>query len=258
MPPAARNLIRDNNVSRNYRALKLAMWISGGSYWAGGLTERQTLNLVDRTINHPEVASRWEIRDIEVDIPKRGSVAWALPGAHPKLSIPQPACSPLIVLHEVAHLLKTTRRESHHGPGFTAIHLMLIELIKPVMLEPMMAAYHATRTPYDPSRIPLGESTFVPIADAFEFAAARSWLAAAMSSGGLSERERANLARTLKALGPAPGSPPLPPRQLPESVTIPTQALLSCNSDADIASAVLSELRRLVMPKEMRGKPKRR
>lgn len=251
-----RKAVRDSNVSRNYMALKLAMWITGGSYWQGGLTERQVLWLVERAINHPEVVARWETRDVEIDMPKRGSYAWAIRGAKDRLLLPEPSWSPLLVLHEVAHLLPATKRESAHGPGFVATHLMLIELLKPKMLDPMVAAYHATSTPYDVSRIPPGKSSYAPLSSTFGYAAARNWLSSAITSGQLGRKEAEVVGRAVRAMGPPPATAPLPPPTLPLSVSIPTETLLACNSDSDIAKAVLGQLRLSFEPRELK-RPKR-
>jgi len=249
--------IIDQHVGRNYRALKLALWLTERSYWQGGLTQRQTLNLITRTLNHREVRDRWGDIEVSVEFAERGSAAWALRGRYPKLHFPHAACTPLIVLHEVAHLLKPARREqAPHGPGFTAIHLMLVELMKPALLTPMLAAYRATCTPWDATFIPAGTSTHIPLLGALDITTTRRHLQALATSGALTKKEHARLRALLRDRGNRPAPPPL--RDLPAHVQIPTNALLACNSDRDIARLVLDVIAHELTPREMRRPPRKK
>jgi hypothetical protein len=160
--------MRDKLVGRNYSGLKLACWLSYGSYWQDTLRPTQVDNLISRTLNHPEVDARWgSLVEVDVRFPAKGQTAWAerKRGGKGLISLPTGTRSPLIALHEFAHLLPTTRREADHGQGFTAIHLMLVELMAPQSLPALIAAYHATHTKYDFSLIPEPdmESTYIPI-----------------------------------------------------------------------------------------------
>jgi hypothetical protein len=241
--------IRDSNVSRNYHALKLASWLTEKSYWQGGLTERQVMWLINRTLNHDEVQDRWGDIDVDVTFADTGNVAWALPGKTPQLFFPANAYTPLIILHEVAHLLKTAKREADHGPGFTATHLMLIELVKPQLLQPMLAAYEACCTPWDASRIPQGKSNYIPLVGSVQLTAARHQLQALLASGIITEKERRQILTVIKNIQVT--QPPAL-RSMPAEIRVRTENLLACNTDKDIAKLVLNSLAEELQPKEMK------
>ncbi len=252
--------MRDTSQLRNYRGLKLASWLTEGVYWKDTKTENQVMNLIERCLNHPEVHARWpQLEEVSVNFPKRTGFAWAERKRNGKgeMSFPPGTLSPLIVLHEFAHLLPTSRREPDHGPGFTAIHLMLIELLYPQGLRAMLAAYHATGQSYDFSRLPSPStpSKYIPVVSGAQFNDSLNSMKALLTSGVLSRREKEKLQSVIVEASKKPhrdDEPPLMP--LPNEVHIPTEALLKCLTSDDIAKAVLHELRKEMLPTHMRGK----
>lgn len=250
--------MRDAAVGRNYYALKLACWLTQGSYWVNTLTTGQAFNLVERALNHPEVHARWpQLVEIDVLFPER-AIAYASAerkrGGSGLLKLPKGTLSPLIILHEVAHLLPTTKREADHGPGFTATHLMLVELLAPSALRPLLAAYHATGMKYDPSLIPApsAPSSYVPIVTGAPLHDSITHMRALLASGVLTpaERRRTEAAiQKLKRKETVEYDPLLP---LPQNVQIKTADLLKCNSPEQIAAVVLGNLRDDLLPERMR------
>lgn len=249
--------MRDTSRLRNYRGLKLASWLSQGSYWVDTLTEAQTVNLINRTLYHPEVAARWpKLTDIEVEFPTRGTTAWAerKRGGKGTLTFPPGTKSPLLVLHEFAHLLATRKPEAHHGAGFTAIHMMLVELMAPDMLRPLIAAYHATGMQYDPSLIPEPQtpSTYVPIVAGAPLHDSITHMRALLASGVLDPEERRTTESAITRLKKKETGDHAPLLPLPVDVRIPTAALLRCNTPEAIAKVVLDSLRNEMLPPRMR------
>lgn len=260
--------MKDTGVGRNYSGLKLACWLSYGSYWEDTLRTLQVDNLVSRTLNHPEIDARWpKLQEIDVRFPVRGTTAWAerKRGGKGILSLPVGTRNPLIVLHEIAHLLNTTKPEPDHGPGFSAIHLMLVELMSPKDLPALIAAYQATHTKYDPSLIPEPSisSNYIPIVGGAPLQASLTYLRALVASGALTPAERTKTLEALKRMNTKEMKEMKEtntPRPLPVDIRIPTAALLRCNNSKQIASLVLNELKSEVMPGRMRppAKPKKK
>jgi hypothetical protein len=249
--------MRDTGVGRNYSGLKLACWLTQDSYWENTLTEGQTFNLIERTLNHPEVNARWpELTEIDVLFPTRGTTAWAERKRNGKglLSLPKGTHSPLIILHEIAHLLPTTKRESDHGAGFTAIHMMLVELMSPKSLPALVAAYHATHTRYDASLIPAPTtpSQYVPIASGAPLNMALGQLRSLLASGTLTASERRKTEEALKRLKRKDKGEQPTLHSLPLDVRVKTQDLLRCNTPEQIAKLVLNEIREELIPDRMR------
>lgn len=250
--------MRDVAVGRNYYALKLACWLTQGSYWVNTLTTGQAFNLVERSLNHPEVHARWpQLVEIDVQFPERAityASAERRRGGKGLLRLPKGTLSPLIILHEVAHLLPTTKREADHGPGFTAIHLMLVELLAPTALRPMLAAYHATGMEYDPSLIPAPctPSTYVPIVTGAPLHDSITHMRALLASGVLTPVERRRTESAIQKLKRKGSSDHVPLQPLPPTVQIKTADLLRCSDANQIAAIVLDHLRDDLLPERMR------
>jgi hypothetical protein len=253
--------VRDTSQLRNYRGLKLASWLVEGSYWVDTQTENQVMNLIERTLNNKDVDARWpHLNQIDVDFPQKGVTAWAerKRGGKGLISLPVGTRSPLIVLHEVAHLLPTVRPEADHGPGFTAIHMMLVELMYPKALRALTAAYHATGMTYDFSQIPpaTSDSTYIPITAGVPLRESVNNLRSLMTSGVLTKREHERIARVLKQLRAKSKKEDVPPLMpIPTTIEIPTESLLKCLTSDDIAALAIGELRREMLPDLMKGKP---
>ena len=158
-------------------------------------------------------------------------------------------------MHEVAHLLPTTRREAAHGPGFAAIHLILLELVAPSLLPVMFQSYRAVGVPFDLSRVPLPRkgpgSAYVPLLESGLLDL--SSLGVLLSSGGLSKRQRVLVSRLISQAGSRPVF-----RQggLPDVVGVPTGALLACGSPEEVSRLVGAQLRGVVSPGWLRRPPK--
>lgn len=254
--------MRDKCVTKCYRALKLACWVGEGKYWQGGLTQTQAMNLVEAALNHEEVDARWgegtrhgaPLNEIEVTFAERGSTAWAKRDRIGRIHLPKDAMSPLVVLHEVAHLLPVTRKEPIHGPGFVAVHLMLTELLRPELFPALLSANHALDVPYNVARIPkpVRPTGWVPLSSAFGVREAAHYWGAVLASGNLSEDEEIAVKDFLRRFSRQRDkvAAPMVLPQLPPTVTVKTEALLACNSDADIAALLVGSLREALIPKE--------
>lgn len=249
--------MRDTSQLRSYRGMKLASWLIEGSYWEDTLTPNQVMFLINRVLNSPEIYGRWNLTQVDVTFADRGTTAWAmrLPQAgRGTIHLPPGTRSALLVLHELAHLLNPTKREPHHGPGFTAIHLMLVDLfLSPQKARVLAAAYHATGTPSDPSRIPQSQyvSKYVPIVGA-DLQETIAHVGALIASGVLKPEDAAAAKRMLTSLKKkAAKEPSQPLKALPDKITIPTRALLRANTNAEIAALVLNELRADLLPGRM-------
>jgi hypothetical protein len=212
--------------------------------------------LINRVLNNVEVYGRWDLTEIDVDFSGRGSTAWAMPTqkGKGKIHLPAGTRSALIVLHEVAHLLPTNKREAHHGAGFNAIHLMLVDLfLAKEKARVLAAAYHATATPIDPSRIPPSHrnSKYLPIVGA-NLEDAIGYIGVLVNSGVLSLGDVIVAKRILVKLKRELGNEPtLPLKVLPGKIVIPTRALLRATTHEEIAQLVFKELREELLPGRM-------
>lgn len=255
--------MRDAARIRGYRALKLASWLLDGVYWTDLLTQRQVEYLVNRALNHPEIRNRWELNEVDILFPTRGLVAWArlLPGQRGRgeITLPPGTLNPLIVLHEVAHLLTPTRREPHHGPGFNAVFLMLVDLLMPApSAQVLAAAFDATNAPVDPTRIPASTepSSYVPVIGADADATVKH-LGALLATGAIPAKQETQMRAAMQRLArKARREPSKRLRQLPTSVTIPTRELLRASTPDDIAQLVAKTLREEMFPHAMLPPPK--
>lgn len=248
--------MRDTVRLRSYRGLKLASWLIEGSFWEDTLSPNQVMFMINRVLNNVEVYGRWDLTEIDVDFSGRGTTAWAMSTQKGKGQIHLPAGtrSALIVLHEVAHLLPTSKREAHHGPGFNAIHLMLVDLfLSKEKSRVLAAAYHATATPIDPLKIPQSSynSKYLPIVGV-NLEDTIGYIGVLVNSGVLNQEDVVVAKRMLTKLKrELTKEPSLPLKELPDKIVIPTRALLRAMTHEEIAQVVINELRKELLPGRM-------
>lgn len=254
---------RDSQQLRVYRAEKMAMHLLIGGYWTQEMTEIQVLDLIEAALNHPSVLARWGDISVKVEFPTKGNMAWATRGER-RIFLPPDARNPLIILHEVAHLLLTSKPEPHHGPGFVAIYRYLVRLVLGEdAARTLDACFVGLAVKADDNLIPSAKvpsgATWRRDADipgvtplqATEAAQVVHLAATAGLFGAPGDPARANaftIARRLKALGNTKDGKPKPPARIPETVTVSVAGLLRANTRDDVAEIVLQAVRKDMFP----------
>lgn len=260
---------RDSQQLAVYRAEKMAQHLLLGNYWSQTLTEIQVLDLIDSATNHPSVAARWSPHAITVNFAQKGTTAWA-ERATGRIHLPPGTRNPLTVLHEVAHLLPTTKTEADHGPGFVAIYRYVVRLVLGEdTANTLDACFTSLRVKADDALIPPAKvkagSTWhrdsdipgVTALDARDAAEIVRLAAQAGMFGGPGDDTRAaafSIARRLKSHGDR-AKDPKPPARIPETVTVPVASLLRANSRDDVAEIVLGTVRKDMFPAALKPPP---
>lgn len=138
--------IRDFQRDKVYRAENLASQLINGNVWKQTLDEDEVVELVNKALTHPNIVARWGQKNVRVvfDVSKRTEGRASAIRNSGLLTFSPTACSPMLVLHEVAHLLATKDRESFHGVGFCAVlHYLFIHIISEEAGRTLIAAYKA-------------------------------------------------------------------------------------------------------------------
>lgn len=138
--------IRDFQRDKVYRAENLTSQLLNGITWKQTLTEDEVVDLVDKALSHPNIVARWGQKNVRVafDVSKKTEGRASAVRASGLLTFSPTACSPMIVLHEVAHLLATKDKESFHGVGFCAVlHYLFIHILGEEAGRTLLAAYKA-------------------------------------------------------------------------------------------------------------------
>lgn len=262
---------RDTQQLRVYRAEKMAQHLLLGNYWTQSMTEIAVLDLIEAALNHPGVDARWKPPSVTVSFPEKGTTAWSERGTG-RINLPPGTRNPLIVLHEVAHLLPPAKTEnSQHGPGFVAIYRYLVRVVLgDDTARVLEAAFSALRVKADdamipPARIPSGSSwrrgedvPGVMPAAAANAAEVLKLAAHAGVFGGPGDPLRQSaftISRRLHALTTGNRDDLKPPARIPETVTVPVSSLLRANSRDDVAEIVLGAVRKDMFPAQLKPPP---
>lgn len=264
-------LPRDYQVTRVYRAEKIAEFLLINDYLAQTLDEAETLAFIDSILHHPDVLARWGTKKVRVEfITSRAHKNAYAQRTSGLIAIPLRYCNPTWVIHEVAHLLATKETEPAHGPGFAAIERYLYtQILGEEAGRTLDAAFSTLGVKCDDTQIPpikykvygTGKTKrAVPGLVKGQASNAAATLRALRDSGHLEddpELEKAatriarrldNLEKQIPKVRTAPGS-------IPETITIPTARLLRTGKKDDIAEVVLAAMRNHIHPKPLKPAP---
>lgn len=256
--------LRDTQVTKVYRAEKMAQHLFLGKYWTQGMTEIQALDLVEQTLCHPSVVARWGHKSATVAFPDKGAYAWSeRDSGH--IHLPPDTRNPLTILHEVAHLLPTAEAECQHGPGFAAIYRHLVTLMLGAEAgSTLNAAFEALGVKSSDALLPpiragysLPDGAGIPGVLPGQAGLAAEVIRAAISAGILGEagselRSAAfAVARKLKVMDVADEGAHVSSARIPETITIDVADLLGADSRDDVAELVLQNVRESMQPRPL-------
>lgn len=270
----AQKLPRDYQVSKVYYAEKMAQHLHLGDYWVTTLSEDEVIDLVNQALEHPAVVARWGHKtSVSIRFNKRGHGAYAINyGASGFINLAKGTSNPFTVLHEVAHLLAAKKTEAAHGAGFTAIYTFLVTHVLGEDAGRILAASFSSLTvDVDETKIPPvrargtragrnAQVATIPGLSAGQAASAAHVLRLIRDAGILDDdndlrKAATRIARRLATVEKNVPAHRQAPLALPETITIPTGALLGADSRHDVAEIVLSAARNQIAPKKTKALP---
>lgn len=268
----SQKLPRDYQVGKVYSAEKIAQHLHLGDYWVETMTEDEVMELVNKALNHPAVTARWGRKNVTVRFTRRGHTAYAINyGSAGFINLAKGTRNPFTVLHEVAHLLAARKTEAAHGAGFVAIYKFLVlHILGQDAARVLDASFRSLLVDSDETRIPpvrasrakgsrASHTEALPLVTG-QAATAAHVLRVIRDSGLLDDDAdlRAAATRIARRLQTVEKNVPhtrQEPLALPETITIPTGALLGADTRHDVAEIVLAAARRQIQPRKQKGLP---
>jgi putative metallohydrolase (TIGR04338 family) len=244
---------------RLYRAEKIASHILFGTYFTQTLTNTETRAFLDRILTNPAVRARFGTLNPTLTLPTKGpSTAWA-DLTNNEIVLPADARNPIMIIHEVAHLLYAD--STAHDARYAAIYRWLLgEILGADAQRILTGAFASMNIAWDDSAIPpirrnatittnptspLPGLTGAMVADAAEVLRT---IAHAGLLGPPGDPRRANAWKIARLLTAHQDAYPPDHDPLPDTVEIPVKALTKTMTPEDVAALVMDAVRAAAAP----------
>lgn len=121
------------------------------------IRQDEVVELINRIITHPNITARWGEKQVSVVFSTKtnGENIGSAMRSSGKIVLTPNGCTPFIVIHEVAHLLATKKKEPFHGPGFCAIlHYLFVHILGESAGRILLGTFAACSAKVDYDQIP--------------------------------------------------------------------------------------------------------